>query len=49
MNLPGSPLAAARLAARFARNPLWQAVQPWFMALVLAGLAVRLAVEERRN
>ena len=42
-------LAAARLAAWFARNPLWQAVQRWFMGLVLGGLAVRLALEERRN
>jgi threonine/homoserine/homoserine lactone efflux protein len=42
-------LGAARLAAWFARNPFWQAVQRWFMGLVLAGLAVRLALEERRN
>jgi threonine/homoserine/homoserine lactone efflux protein len=42
-------LGAARLAAWFARNPFWQAVQRWFMGLVLGGLAVRLALEERRN
>lgn len=42
-------LGAARLAAWFARNPLWQAMQRWFMGLVLGGLAVRLALEERRN
>jgi threonine/homoserine/homoserine lactone efflux protein len=42
-------LAAARLAAWFAHNPVWQAVQRWFMGLVLGGLAVRLALEERRN
>jgi threonine/homoserine/homoserine lactone efflux protein len=42
-------LGAARLTAWFARNPFWQAVQRWFMGLVLGGLAVRLALEERRN
>jgi threonine/homoserine/homoserine lactone efflux protein len=42
-------LGASRLAAWFARNPFWQAVQRWFMGLVLGGLAVRLALEERRN
>jgi threonine/homoserine/homoserine lactone efflux protein len=42
-------LTAARLAAWFARNPLWLAVQRVFMGCVLGGLAVRLALEERRN
>lgn len=42
-------LAAARLAAWFARNPLWMGVQRWFMGLVLGGLALRLALEERRD
>jgi threonine/homoserine/homoserine lactone efflux protein len=42
-------LCAARLAAWFAKNPLWLAVQRWVMGFVLAGLAVRLALEERRN
>lgn len=42
-------LSAARLAAWFARNPLWMATQRWFMGLVLGGLAIRLALEERRN
>jgi threonine/homoserine/homoserine lactone efflux protein len=42
-------LSAARLAAWFARNPLWLGLQRWFMGLVLGGLAVRLALEERRN
>jgi len=42
-------LSAARLAAWFGRNPLWLALQRWFMGLVLGGLAVRLALEERRN
>jgi threonine/homoserine/homoserine lactone efflux protein len=42
-------LSAARLAAWFARNPLWMAAQRWFMGLVLGGLAVRMALEQRRN
>ncbi|HEU5133938.1 MAG TPA: LysE family translocator [Steroidobacteraceae bacterium] len=42
-------LSAARLAAWFAKNPLWLGVQRWLMSLVLAGLAVRLALESRRN
>jgi len=42
-------LSAARLAAWFARNPLWLAVQRWVMGFVLAGLAVRLALDSRRN
>ncbi len=41
-------LGAAGIAAWFARNPLWLAVQRWVMGLVLAGLAVRLALEQRR-
>jgi threonine/homoserine/homoserine lactone efflux protein len=42
-------LSAARLAAWFARNPLWLAAQRWIMGFVLAGLAVRLALDSRRN
>ena len=42
-------LSAARLAAWFAKNPLWLAVQRLTMGFVLTGLAVRLALEERRN
>ncbi len=45
----GIILSAARLAAWFGRNPLWLGLQRWFMGLVLGGLAVRLALEERRN
>ena len=41
-------LSAAGLATWFARHPLWLAVQRWVMGLVLGGLAVRLAMEERR-
>lgn len=42
-------LSAAHLAAWFAENPLWLAAQRWVMEFVLAGLAVRLALEERRR
>lgn len=42
-------LSAARLAAWFANNPRWLAVQRWAMGFVLAGLAARLAFEQRRN
>lgn len=39
---------AARLALWFARSPHWLAAQRWVMGAVLAGLAVRLALEPRR-
>jgi threonine/homoserine/homoserine lactone efflux protein len=42
-------LSAARLAAWFGRNPVWLVVQRYLMGVVLAGLAVRLALEERRS
>lgn len=42
-------VSAARLAAWFARNPFWLAVQRWIMGFVLAGLAVRLALDSRRS
>jgi threonine/homoserine/homoserine lactone efflux protein len=41
-------VSAARLAAWFAKNPFWLAVQRWVMGFVLAGLAVRLALDSRR-
>jgi threonine/homoserine/homoserine lactone efflux protein len=42
-------LSAASLAAWFGRNPIWLVVQRYLMGFVLAGLAVRLALEERRS
>lgn len=42
-------MSAARMSAWFARNPLWSALQRYVMGCVLAGLAVRLALEERRG
>jgi threonine/homoserine/homoserine lactone efflux protein len=42
-------LSAAQLSAWFAKNPLWLGVQRWIMGCVLGGLAVRLALDDRRN
>jgi threonine/homoserine/homoserine lactone efflux protein len=39
-------LMAAKLAKWFAANPKWIRVQKWFMASVLAGLAVRMAMDK---
>ncbi len=40
-------LAAGSVAAWFRTRPAWLAAQRWLMATVLAGLAVRLALERR--
>ena len=42
-------LSAAKLAAWFLRNPRWLAAQRYFMGFVLAGLALRIASEQRRT
>jgi threonine/homoserine/homoserine lactone efflux protein len=42
-------LSAAGIASWFSRNPTWLAVQRYFMGCVLAALAVRLALEQRRH
>lgn len=41
-------LFAGGLAAWFVHNPMWLAVQRYFMGFVLAALAVRLMLEQRR-
>jgi threonine/homoserine/homoserine lactone efflux protein len=41
-------LMAGSVAVFFASRPTWQMVQRWLMGTVLAGLAVRMAVESRR-
>lgn len=41
-------LAAGTIATFLASRPTWQTVQRWLMGTVLAGLAVRMAVESRR-
>jgi threonine/homoserine/homoserine lactone efflux protein len=41
-------LSAGSIATFLAAKPLWQWVQRWLMGTVLAGLAVRMALEGRR-
>ena len=41
-------LFAAHIALWFKDNPAWLKAQKWVMGTVLAGLAVRLALEQRR-
>lgn len=41
-------LMAGSIAAFLAGKPVWQLVQRWLMGTVLAGLAVRMALEGRR-
>lgn len=41
-------LSASSLAGWFVHNPRWLVVQRYFMGFILAGLAVRLASEQRR-
>lgn len=41
-------LAAGSIAVFLGGRPLWQVVQRWLMGTVLAGLAVRMALESRR-
>ena len=41
-------LSAGSIASFLAAKPLWQLVQRWLMGTVLAGLAVRMALEGRR-
>ena len=42
-------LSAAGIASWFSRHPAWLAAQRYVMGGVLAGLALRLALEERRG
>jgi threonine/homoserine/homoserine lactone efflux protein len=42
-------LFAGTLALWFARNPLWLALQRYLMGFVLGALALRLAVEQRKQ
>ncbi len=41
-------MAAGSIAAFLAERPLWQRVQRWLMATVLAGLAVKMVTEGRK-
>ena len=42
-------LFAAAISSWFSRDPRWLAAQRYVMGLVLAGLAFRLVLEERRS
>lgn len=42
-------LSAAGIASWFAHRPAWLATQRYFMGTVLGGLAVRMALEQRRS
>jgi threonine/homoserine/homoserine lactone efflux protein len=42
-------LSASGIALWFARNPFWLSMQRYVMGFVLAALAVRLALEQRRS
>jgi threonine/homoserine/homoserine lactone efflux protein len=42
-------LGAAGIAAFFSQSPTWTQVQRWLMGAVLGGLAIRLAIEERKS
>jgi threonine/homoserine/homoserine lactone efflux protein len=41
-------LAAGGITSWLARRPLWSALQRWVLGIVLAGIALRLAVDTRR-
>ena len=41
-------LAAGAITGWLARRPMWERVQRWVLGLVLAGIAVRLAVDSRK-
>jgi threonine/homoserine/homoserine lactone efflux protein len=40
--------AAGAITAWLARRPLWSALQRWVLGIVLAGIALRLAVDTRK-
>jgi threonine/homoserine/homoserine lactone efflux protein len=42
-------LGAGSIALFLGTRPTWMLVQRWLMGTVLAGLAVRMAVEARRG
>jgi threonine/homoserine/homoserine lactone efflux protein len=41
-------LAAGAITGWLARRPLWTALQRWVLGVVLAGIALRLAVDTRK-
>jgi len=45
----GIALAAGSIARFLGQRPTWLLIQRWLMGTVLAGLAVRMALETRRG
>ena len=41
-------LSAARMSLWFSQNPFWVKIQKWFMASVLSGLAVKMAMDKTK-
>jgi threonine/homoserine/homoserine lactone efflux protein len=41
-------LSAARMSIWFSQNPFWVKIQKWFMASVLSGLAIRMALDKSK-
>jgi len=41
-------LFAARMSIWFAKNPFWVKIQKWFMASILTGLALRMALDKTK-
>ncbi len=41
-------LSASKMAAWFSKKPIWLRVQKWFMASVLSGLAVKMALTKAK-
>jgi threonine/homoserine/homoserine lactone efflux protein len=41
-------LSAAKMATGFAQNPTWIKVQKWFMASILTGLALKMALAKSK-
>jgi threonine/homoserine/homoserine lactone efflux protein len=40
-------LSASRMAGWFSGRPLWVKIQKWFMASILTGLALKMALEKK--
>lgn len=41
-------LSAAKMSLWFSQNPFWVKIQKWFMASVLSGLALRMALDKTK-
>jgi len=41
-------ISAAKMASSFSKKPIWLRIQKWFMASVLTGLAVKMALTKAK-